>query len=84
MHKVRIIIGFDKATIIADGFSDPMGKNHFIEKVQLMSGKEVLLNKTLTSEDSPKVIFQTKNLSVKQLQGLKARVFCNLHGAIES
>lgn len=84
MHKVRIIIGFNKATIVADGFSDPMEEDHFIEKAQLISEGHLVSEKILGPGNSPRINFTISNLSVKQLQVLKARIFCNQHGIFES
>ena len=54
----------------------PMEEGHYISLVQLMKGDEVLVGKRLKPGDKPEANF----CCFVETEGLKARIYCNLHG----
>ena len=53
----------------------PMEEKHYIELIQLIKGNDVVAGKRLNPADEPVAEFCNINA-----EGLKARIFCNIHG----
>ena len=53
----------------------PMEEKHYIELIQLIKGNDVVAGKRLNPDDEPVAEFCNINA-----EGLKARIFCNIHG----
>jgi len=53
----------------------PMEKGHYIELIQLIKDRDVIIGKRLRPGDKPEVEFCLANA-----EGLKARILCNVHG----
>jgi len=54
----------------------PMEEKHFIGLIQLMDGDNVVIGKRLKPTDKPEAEF----CCLAKTDGLKARIFCNIHG----
>lgn len=54
----------------------PMEEGHYIGLVQLIKDGEVTIGKRLKPSDKPEADF----CCIVETDGLKARIFCNLHG----
>jgi|TARA_B100002003_G_C14020409_1_gene492074 superoxide reductase len=55
----------------------PMEEDHYIELIQLIKEDGVVIGKRLKPGDKPEAEF----CCLVEVEGLKARIFCNLHGA---
>ena len=55
----------------------PMEGEHYIELIQLIKEDGVVIGKRLKPGDKPEAEF----CCLAEVEGLKARIFCNLHGA---
>jgi superoxide reductase len=80
-HIPKINIDFGKAKVSLD---HPMEEDHYISKIELLSEGKVLNFVELSPGDEPGTTFKTENLSIGQLNSLKARITCNKHGTWDS
>ncbi|MBU4284514.1 MAG: desulfoferrodoxin, partial [Nanoarchaeota archaeon] len=53
----------------------PMEENHYIELIQLIKDKDIVIGKRLRPGDRPEAEF-----CLADAEGLKARILCNVHG----
>ena len=53
----------------------PMEEKHYISLIQLIKEKDVVIGKRLKPGEKPEAEFCLANV-----EGLKARIFCNIHG----
>ncbi|MFW5991107.1 MAG: desulfoferrodoxin [Nanoarchaeota archaeon] len=54
----------------------PMQDAHFIELIELLKDGKVIAGKWLTPTNEPKATF-----CLEDVQGVSARIYCNVHGA---
>lgn len=74
---VPIIEEFDGGIRVKVGsVPHPMEDAHYIELIQLIDGDGVVMGKRLKSGDEPMAEF----CCLAKKEGLKARIFCNMHG----
>lgn len=73
---VPIVESFEKGIRVRVGsISHPMEEKHYIELIQLIKGDDVVAGKRLKYDDKPVAEFCHLHA-----EGLKARIFCNIHG----
>jgi len=58
----------------------PMEEKHYIELIQLIDDKGVVMGKRLKAGDKPGAEF----CCLAETEGLKARILCNIHGLWKS
>lgn len=58
----------------------PMEEKHFISLIQLIKGDGVVIGRRLKPGDKPEAEF----CCLAEIEGLKARVYCNVHGLWKS
>jgi superoxide reductase len=74
---VPIIEKTDNGILVKVGsVSHPMEEGHYIELIQLIKSDGVVIGKRLKPEDKPEAEF----CCLAEVEGLKARILCNLHG----
>lgn len=74
---VPVIEKIDKGVKVKIGsVPHPMEEDHYISLVQLIKDGEVIIGKRLKPGDKPEADF----CCVTETEGLKARIYCNLHG----
>jgi|TARA_Y100000310_G_C20430097_1_gene691054 superoxide reductase len=75
---VPVIEKTDNGILVKVGsIPHPMEDGHYIELVQLIKEDGVVIGKRLKPGDKPEAEF----CCLAEVEGLKARIFCNLHGA---
>ena len=73
---VPIVESFEKGIRVRVGsIPHPMEEKHYIELIQLIKGDDVVAGKRLNFDDEPVAEFCHLHA-----EGLKARIFCNIHG----
>lgn len=63
-------------TVKVGSVPHPMQEEHYISLIQLIDDKGVVMGKRLTPQDKPEAEF----CCLTKKEGLKARIFCNVHG----
>jgi superoxide reductase len=74
-HVPVLTIDKNKVIVKVGSIPHPMEDKHFIELIQLVRNNQVILEKHLTSKDKPEAEFGLDNT-----KGIKARIYCNIHG----
>ncbi|MBW2978151.1 desulfoferrodoxin [Candidatus Woesearchaeota archaeon] len=74
-HVPIIEVKENKVTVKVGSVPHPMEDSHYIELIQLIKDSTVVIGKRLNPTDEPKADF-----CVKDTEGLKARILCNIHG----
>ena len=73
---VPVLKSFDGGVRVKVGsVPHPMEEKHFISLIQIMKGDEVVVGKRLKPGEPPEAEF-----CLASTDGLKARIFCNVHG----
>jgi superoxide reductase len=74
---VPVIEQTDKGIKVKVGsIPHPMEEGHYISLIQLIDGDDVVIGKRLKPGDKPEAEF----CCLVKKEGLKARIFCNVHG----
>ena len=74
-HVPIIEVNKGKVVVKVGTVPHPMEDAHYIELIQLVKDGNVVVGKRLRPGDDPKAEF-----CVKDTEGLKARILCNIHG----
>ena len=74
-HVPVIEINGNNVTVKVGSVEHPMEDAHHIQLIQLIKGDNVVMGKRINPGDKPEVSF-----CVDDVEGLKARALCNIHG----
>jgi superoxide reductase len=74
-HVPVVSINNNKVSVKVGSVEHPMEEKHYIELIQLVMGSDVIMDKKLKPGETPEVEFY-----LDDVEGVKARALCNVHG----
>jgi superoxide reductase len=74
-HVPVVSVESGQVSVNVGSVDHPMEEDHYIVLIQLVKDGEVIAGKRLKPGDKPNATF-----CLDSIEGVKARIFCNLHG----